>query len=311
MQPSSNDATNLVDGSPRRIGRSGIACGPVGFGLWRFVHDDVATAHRVLEAALDAGLSLVDTADVYGLDWGGSGFGTAEELLGRVMAASPGLRDRMVLATKGGIRPPVPYDSGASSLRAACEASLRRLQVDAVDLYQVHRPDLFAHPAEVAGTLAALREEGKVREVGVSNHTPGQTDALATHLRAAGVELATTQPEYSVAHLDPLRDGTLDLAMRDGLAVLAWSPLAGGRLSSGDGIRPELLQVLDRLAEREGVDRAAVALAFVLAHPSRPVALVGSQNAERLRSAARATSVRLDRSDLYELVQASEGAPLP
>jgi aryl-alcohol dehydrogenase-like predicted oxidoreductase len=92
-----------------------------------------------------------------------------------VLAAAPQLRDRMVLATKGGITPPVPYDSSPAYLRAACEASLRRMGVDVIDLYQIHRPDLFAHPAEVAATLTGLRDEGKIREVGVSNHTPAKS----------------------------------------------------------------------------------------------------------------------------------------
>ncbi len=302
---------NLVDGTPRRLGTSGLVSGPLALGTWRFVHADVTEATRVVEAALDAGMNLVDTADVYGLDWGGSGFGAVEEFLGEVLRRSPALRDRIVLASKGGIRPPLPYDSSAGSLTAACDDSLRRMGVEVIDLYQVHRPDLFTHPAEVAGTLAALRAAGKIRAVGVSNHTVQQTEALHSHLAEAGVPLATTQPELSVAHLRALRDGTLDVAMREDLGVLAWSPLAGGRVVTGEGLRPELLSVLDRLAEREGVDRAAVATAFVLAHPSRPVAIVGSQRPERLAAASVATTVRLDRNDVYDLVEAGEGVPLP
>ena len=93
------------------------------------------------------------------------------------------------------------------------------------------------------------------------------------------------QPEYSAVHLDPLRDGTFDACMRDGVVALVWSPLAGGRLATGEGVRPELLAVLDGLAAREGVDRATVALAFALAHPARPVAIIGTQRPERLRAA--------------------------
>jgi predicted oxidoreductase len=285
--------------------------GPVAFGCWRFTHADVALADAVLGAALDAGMDLVDTADVYGLDWGGTGFGAAEELLGRVLERAPGRRDGIVLATKGGIVPGVPYDSSPRALRSACEASLRRLGVDHVDLYQVHRPDLFTAPDLVADALVALRAEGKVREVGVSNHTPAQVETLTAALAERGVTLATTQPEYSAAHLDPLRDGSLDLAQRLRLRPLAWSPLAGGSLVSGEGLAPALVSVLDELAEREGTDRAGVALAFVLAHPSRPVAIVGSQRPERLRAAVAAASVRLDRRDLYRIVEASEGTPLP
>lgn len=302
--------TTLVDASNRTLA-PGLVVGPLAFGTWRFTHADVTEAGRILDAALDAGMNLVDTADVYGLDWGGSGFGSVESLLGEVLRADPSRRQRMVLATKGGIVPGLPYDSSASNLRLACDASLRRLGVQQVDLYQVHRPDLFAHPHEVATALAAILRQGKARAVGISNHTPAQHDALAHELRTFGIRLATTQPEYSVAHLGALRDGTLDRAMRDRVTPLAWSPLAGGRVLSGEGVRPELLTVLDDLSAREGVDRAAIAVAFVLAHPSRPIAIVGSQRPEHLASALAATRVHLDRRDLYRLVEAGEGVPLP
>ncbi|HCB35002.1 MAG TPA: aldo/keto reductase [Acidimicrobiaceae bacterium] len=276
--------------------------------MWRFTTDDVDAAATLVETAVDAGMNLVDNADVYGFDWGGSGFGACEELLGRVLAARPGLRDRIVLATKGGIVPPLPYDSGPDALRRACEASLRRMGVERIDLYQVHRPDVYTHPAEVAATLDALVADGKVGAVGVSNYTAAQTDALAAHLTAP---LATTQPEFSAVVLEPLRDGTLDLCARIGVVPLAWSPLAGGRLASGDDVAPELVAVLDRLAGREGVDRAAIAVAFVLAHPTAPVAIVGSQQPARLAALARATDVVLDRNDVYDIVEASDGVPLP
>jgi len=299
--------TSLVDPTPRRLGSLGEV-GALGYGQWRYTTDDIGEAQALLEAALDAGSNLVDTADVYGLDWGGTGFGAAEELLGRVLTAAPALRDRMVLATKGGIAPPTPYDSSPSGLRAACEASLQRLQTDVIDLYQIHRADLLTHPADVASTLSAMRDEGKVREVGVSNHTPAQVDALAAHLP---FPIVTNQPEYSAQHLDPLRDGTFDACMRDGVVPLVWSPLAGGRLATGDGVRPELMEVLDELAAREDVDRATVALAFALAHPARPVVIIGTQRAERIAASWRAVDVVLDRADVYRIVQASEGRALP
>lgn len=282
--------------------------GPLGVGCWRFVARPDDQLRAVLEAGLDLGMNLVDTADIYGLGWGGQAFGEAEENLGRILAGAPGLRERMVLATKGGIVPGVPYNSGRSAITAACEASLRRLGADVIDLYQIHRPDMLTHPAELAEALDGLRAAGKIREAGVSNFTPGQHEALAAHLP---FPLASSQPEYSAAQLAPLRDGTLDLCMRDGVLPLAWSPLGGGRLADGSGTRPELLAVLDRLAEREGVDRATVAVAFVLAHPSKPVALLGTQRPERLANLAAATGVQLDRSDVYDIIEASEGQRLP
>jgi predicted oxidoreductase len=214
----------------------------------------------------------------------------------------------VVLATKGGIRPPTPYDSSRAYLTEAVEASLRRLGTDVIDLYQIHRPDLLSHPAEVAGTLAALRDAGKIREVGVSNHTVAQTLALAAHLP---FPLVTVQPEYSAAHLDPLFDGTFDACLTAGTVPLVWSPLAGGRLATGEGVGPELLSVLDRLAAERGTDRATIALAFVLAHPARPVAIVGTQQPGRLETSLRALDVALDRDDAYAIIQASLGQPLP
>lgn len=302
---------------PRRLGSSALEVSPLAYGLWRFVDEALARARARIECALEAGYQLFDVADVYGLDWGGSGFGACEALLGRVLAEAPALRDRMVLATKGGITPGVPYDSSPARLRAACEDSLRRLGVERVDLYQIHRPDLLAHPAEVAATLSALREAGKVREVGVSNFTPAQFAALQAHLP---FPLATHQPELSAWCQTPLFDGLLDQCTERGVTPLAWSPLAGGRLLlSPDAARaaPEgerlaaVIDTLDSLAAREGVGREAVALAFVLAHPSGAIPIVGSQREDRIRSARDAFRVRLTRRDWYGLVEARRGEPLP
>lgn len=319
--------TGLVRSAPRRLGSGDVEVGPLALGLWRFTGTDVGLNAALVESGLDLGMNLIDIADVYGLDWGGTGFGSCEENLGAVLRARPELRDRMVLATKGGIVPPVPYDSGAVALRAACEASLARLSTDRIDLYQVHRPDIFTHPAELAATLDGLIADGLVGAVGVSNYTPAQTRALAAHLDAP---LVSTQPEYSAACLDPLRDGTLDLCSEMGMVPLAWSPLAGGRLMAqrplaggrlmaprpagadeDSGVRAQLLATLDRLAEREGVDRAAVCVAFVLAHPTAPIAIVGTQQPERLEGLQAALGVHLDRNDVYDIVEASEGMPLP
>jgi len=299
---------SLVNAQNRVLGESAFEVGPFSYGLWRFTTPDVDAAQKLIETALGAGMNLIDTADVYGFDWGGTGFGTVEELLGKVLAQAPELRDQMVLATKGGIKPPIPYDSGAEALRGACEDSLRRLGVEAIDLYQIHRPDMFAHPAEVAATLAALRDEGKIREVGVSNHTPAQVAALQAHLP---FPIATNQPEYSAAHLAPLRDGTFDQAMELGIVPMAWSPLGGGRLATGVDTRRELVETLDELAAREGVDRSLIALAFVLAHPSAPICIVGTQTPERITGSLDALGVGLDRNDLYDIIEASEGVPLP
>ena len=297
--------TSLISSEPRPLGAS-QAVGPLGYGCWRLVAMSPAEAQARIETALDAGMNLIDTADVYGLDWGGNAFGEAEALLGQVLAQAPALRERMVLASKGGIIPGVPYDS--RNLTAACEASLKRLQVERLDLYQIHRPDMLAHPEQVAAQLTALRSAGKIGEVGVSNHRPSQTAALQSYL---DFPIASQQPEYSALHLDPLFDGVFDQAMTEQHTVLCWSPLAGGRLATGQDVPPALLAKLDALAEREQVSRAVIATAFTLAHPARPVSLVGSINNDRIQEAASALTVTLDAADVYAIIEASMGASLP
>lgn len=291
---------------PRKLGELGTAS-PIGLGCWRLTgshNDNVA----LLSAALDLGITFIDNADVYGLDWGGSHFGACEEALGKVFTSVPGLRDSVILATKAGIVPGVPYNSSASYLIAACEASLQRLDVDHIDLFQIHRPDLYTHPEEVATALLQLRQRGLIRACGVSNYTPTQTVALKKYL---GDALLTVQPEFSALHLAPLRDGTLDVCQQEKLTPLAWSPLGGGRMSTGDGVSTELLATLDRLASAYNTSREAIALAFVLAHPSTPIALVGTQQPQRLSDCMTAVNVALTRQDIYDIIQASDGLPLP
>jgi predicted oxidoreductase len=298
---------------PVPLGRSGISVAPLGWGMWRFAGADTRTARARVEAALEAGCTLFDTADIYGFSRGG-GFGAAESLLGRVLAESPALRRSMVLATKGGIAPPVPYDSSADYLIAACEASLVRLGVECVDLYQVHRPDLLAHPAEVADSLERLRRTGKIRAAGVSNYTASQLEALHAHLP---FELASIQPELSPLAIGALSDGVLDGAMRRGLGVLAWSPLAQGRLGdevripTGDARCDAVIAVLDGIATRAGVARSTIVYAWIMAHPARPVPLVGSQRPERIRAARAALTLELARDDWYRVLEAARGAPMP
>jgi len=296
---------NLVNPVSRTIGAN-LQVGPLGYGCWRLVAMSTEAATVCIERAIDAGMNLIDTADVYGLDWGGSAFGEAETLLGKVLKQNPSMREKIVLASKGGITPGIPYDS--SDLIALCEASLTRLQTQHLDLYQIHRPDLLTHPEQVAAQLTALKASGKISEVGVSNHRPDQTRALQSFL---DFPIATLQPEFSALRLDPLFDGTFDQCLQQGYQVINWSPLGGGALATGEGVAQPLLQALDELAEREGVTRAAIALAFTLAHPANPIALVGSINPQRITQANEALSVQLNRQDVYHIIESSLGESLP
>jgi len=303
-----NEAPLSPSHARRPLGKSGLSIPPLAWGLWRFRGDDLRAARARVEAAIEAGLDLFDTADVYGPD-NGEPFGAAEALLGRVFAEAPSLRNRIVLATKGGIELGTPYNSSADYLVRACEASLVRLRAETVDLYQIHRPDLLAHPAEVASGLEKLRRAGKIREAGVSNHTPAQVAALQAHLP---FPLASIQPEFSPLAIAPLADGTLDQAMQHGLAVFAWSPLAGGRIMSGEGARAAaVIAALAPAAARAGVDASAAAYAWIMTHPAAAIPLVGTQTPARIRAAIDAFRVSFSRQEWYAVLVAARGEKLP
>lgn len=292
----------------RPLGKSGLTARPIAWGMWRFGHAGVTAGRALIEAAMAAGVTLYDTADIYGFD-GTGGFGDAEALLGRIFAEAPGLRARMILATKGGIMPPLPYDSSPAYLRRALEASLTRLGVEQVDLYQIHRPDVLAHPQEVARTLEDMVASGKVRAIGVSNYTIAQTSALAALLT---IPLASVQPEFSPLELAPITDGLLDLAMERDVAVLAWSPLGGGRIGDPQDARSRAVAAaLDRVAEAAGVSRAAAAYGWIMAHPARPIPIVGTQNISRIAEIADAFKPRWTRQSWYDVLVASRGERLP
>ena len=310
-----------MESLPRRpwrqsLGRSDLNVSAIAYGYWRFAGTSVREARAKVETALELGINLMDHADIYGVDGGGR-FGDAERLFGEVLKEAPALRDQMVLATKGGIILGVPYSSSASYLREAVEASLRRLQVDVIDLYQIHRPDFLTHPQEVAEALSALRAEGKIKEVGVSNYLPSQVSALQAHL---SFPIVSHQPEMSCWRIDSLRDGVLDQCMSSGMTPLAWSPLAGGRLgmsveeastsAEGERLAP-LLRALDEIAREQSVSRAAVAIAWVMAHPSRAIPILGTQRIDRLRDCLEAHTVRFTRTQWNAVLIAAQGEPLP
>lgn len=297
--------------APRALGRSALTVFPLAYGCWRFAGTSVREARAKLDAALALGVTLFDHADIYGGD------GAAEALFGATLAEAPSLRHGIVIATKCGIVPGVPYDSSRAHVLRACDESLRRLRVDVIDLYQIHRPDWLADPEDLAAALVELRTAGKIREVGVSNFTPSQFDTLQRWLP---FPIATHQPELSPWCLDPFTDGVLDQCLRERVTPLAWSPLAGGALGlsvtdarrQSEGKRlAALIECLDSLAAREGVPRVAVILAFLLAHPAGVIPIIGTQRVERIAECGAAFTVRLSRADWYRIVVASRGAPLP
>jgi predicted oxidoreductase len=212
---------------------------------------------------------------------------------------------------------PYRYDFSAEHIVKSCEQSLARLSIETIDIYQLHRPDYLMDPTEVAGAFFKLKEQGKVREFGVSNFRPEQFSVLQ---RACSFPLIVHQVEISLSKLEPFDDGTIDQCLAEKVIPLAWSPLAGGRLSDTLPIdinspdharRIGLRETLDDIARDYGVSRTIIALAWLLKHPARIVPIIGTAKPERIREASQAGKVHLSRDEWYRLLEAARGERLP
>lgn len=289
-----------------------LSLSPVVAGLWRLGEWNLSTAALVdwIGRALDLGITSFDHADIYG------GY-TVEARFGEALAAAPGLRERLQIVTKCGIKLVSParpshriksYDSSRAHVVASVEESLRALRTDRIDLLLLHRPDLLMQPDELAETCRALLAAGKVLHFGVSNHTPGQVALLRKRM-----VLATHQLEFSPLQMKALADGTLEQCVDLALRPMIWSPLGGGRLfgDAGDPQVERVRAVLAELAQRHGVSLATVAYAWILRHPSRPIPVTGSGRTEALREATAALDLRLSAEDWYAVWQASMGHEVP
>jgi len=296
-----------ISKSKRKLGASGIEVFPIAYGMWRFAGASVDQARAKIDAALEEEITLFDTADIYG--FGEEGFGAAEELFGRVLTQSPELRAQMIIATKGGITPPVPYDSTQAYLLKACENSLKRMNIETIDLYLIHRPDVLAHPEEVAQALNKLVAEGKVRHVGVSNYTTAQFRALSKYMEKP---LVSHQSELSVLAPEPITNGLLDQCMECQASPLAWSPLGGGRLfSDNSGAVQRVVAALELVASEQGATLDAVAYAWLLAHPAGVIPIIGTQNIDRIKQTKNIFNVTIARSQWYDILEAAVGYPMP
>jgi predicted oxidoreductase len=284
---------------------------PLVAGTWR-LHErgwSATETLRWIEQWADLGVTSFDHADLYG------GY-TVEALFGDALALRPALRERLQLVGKCGIRLPghargaariKHYDSSRAHLVASVEHSLRALRTDRLDLLLLHRPDPLMDAAEVADTVASLRQAGKILDFGVSNFGPAPFALLD-----ALTPLATNQIELHPLRREPLHDGTLDALQQRGRRPMIWSPLAGGRLLGGDE-SPAAQRVrwtLGTMGARLGVAPATVAYAWLLRHPTQPHPVVGSMRLQGLQEALAALDLRLDAESWTELWQAGAGHPV-
>jgi len=309
------------------LGATSLKSTQLAYGCWRIggagepseipPEREEAAARAVL-AAYEAGYTLFDHADIYC-------HGEAERMFGKVLRSVSAMRDRVVITSKCGIRKPgepdadapYRYDFSEGHIIWSCEQSLKRLGVERIDLYLLHRPDFLCDPEEVSQAFSRLKQAGKVSEFGVSNFTPSQ---LATLQKACPMRLITNQVEISLAKLDCFHDGTLDQCLTEKITPMAWSPLGGGRLGAGDPIdlrdpdharRLHIREVLDLIARSRETNRAVIALAWLLKHPSRILPIIGTTAPERIRELTQAVDVHLTREEWYRLLEAGLGRRLP
>jgi predicted oxidoreductase len=312
------------------LGPTDLSVPRLGYGAMRITGswDDILSAEqiergiRVLESAVEAGYTFIDHADIYGSTH-------CETVHGLALKKHPEWRDRLIVATKCGIRwedepkPGMPhrYDFDGGYIRQSCEGSLRRLGLDRIDLYQLHRPDFLADPDDIAAAFIDLQKAGKVRYFGVSNFRPSLVSMLQSRLP---FPLVSNQVEISPLRLDTFTDGTLDQCIEKKMTPLAWSPVAGGRLRAAlekDGKLPEkpddaatvqrLAPVLSDIANAYGVTPLAIVMAWLMRHPSKIIPIVGSTRPEAIRDAAQADSITLDRESWYRILLAARGQKLP
>jgi len=308
------------------VSRIGLGCMGLA-GTWNPA--EVGDEHRrraiaAFEAALEAGITFYDHADIYG-------GGACEAIFKDCLAAVPGSRNKIFIATKVGIRQGY-YDHSPEYIRQSLHNSMERLGVEYVDLYQLHRPDPLSHPAQTAAVLDELVTAGLVKYIGVSNYYPHQVAALRQYLNAP---IVANQISLSLLRLDPIYegaagapgsvagigDGVLDQCKQLAITPLAYSPLGSGWLSGRREVpadhpnRATIERTLSMLRELgpayNDATPAQLALAWLLAHPAQIIPLVGSNNPEHIREAVGAANINLSRVDWYKLWVAARGERVP
>lgn len=280
------------------------------YGMWRIgdVEDtSPATVEAKIQTCLDQGITTFDQADIYG------GY-VAEAILGGALKANPALRNQMEIVTKCDIVAPIGryadkkvkyYDTSRAHIEASVEMSLRDMAIDHIDLLLIHRPDPLMDHHETGAALDDLVASGKVRSVGVSNFRPWDWELLQSAMKT---KLVTNQIEISLAEISPFTNGDLAFHQKEATPLMAWSPLGGGSLMTGDS---PLAQRLDAIAIDQGVDRAAVAVAFLLRHPAKILPVMGTNNLDRIKTISDALKVQLDRETWFLLYEAALGTEVP
>ncbi len=285
---------------------SSLSLSRVIYGMWRLCDDPDTSINHIrnkISACLEQGITTIDQADIYG------GF-MAEELLGRALQGN-GLRNKIEIVTKCDIVAPVGryknaplkyYDTSRAHILASVDHSLRLMGVDHVDLLLLHRPDPFMKHLETGAALDELVASGKVRSVGVSNFKPYDWGLLQSAMKE---KLTANQIELSVLEHNALSNGDVAFHQRLGTPLMAWSPLAGGRLF--EDAHADVLSVLADIGAKQGKAADAVAIAWLLSHPANILPVLGTNNLQRIKSLTDCTDITLSREEWFKIYTAALG----
>ncbi|OJX95416.1 MAG: aldo/keto reductase [Micrococcales bacterium 73-15] len=301
------------------LGTTGIRVPNVVLGLMRIESMSDEAVRELVETGLDAGIDMVDHADIYG-----SELHACEARFAEAMQLTPAQREALTIQSKAGIVKDGPYfDFSFDHLVSSVEASLRALRTDYLDVLLLHRPDALVEPDEVARAFDHLESTGKVRAFGVSNHTPGQIELLRRSVRQP---IVANQVQLSITHSPLIAQGVAanmagedQSIVRDGgglvdycrlhdITLQAWSPFQAGFFNGvflGNPDYAELNAVVDRLAGAYGVDPIAIATAWITRHPAGIQVILGTTNPDRVRAAADGSDIPLTRAEWYELFRAA------
>ena len=283
-------------------------------GYWRLMDWDMDAVALIgfIEQCLELGITTLDHADIYG------GY-RVESRFGEALAQVPGLRERLEIVTKCGIALVSPeraghrikhYDTTRAHILGCVDRSLANLHTDYIDLLLIHRPDPLLDADQVAAAFLELRDSGKVRHFGVSNFRPHQLALLASRLP---FPLATNQLEISPYNLRVFFEGELDQCQERRMAPMAWSCLGGGRLFAGEDEPSRRLRrtLGEASAALGGPSPEQLVYAWVMAHPSRPLPILGTRHIDRVRHAIESERIDLDRQTWFQILEAATGREAP
>lgn len=286
----------------------GVSLSRIVYGMWRIGDDpDTSTAHvrAKIDACLAQGITTIDQADIYG------GY-TAEGILGKALKENKGLRDQLEIVTKCDIVAPAGryadarvkhYDTSPEHIARSIDNSLSDMGIDHIDLLLIHRPDPLMDHLATGRALDQAVASGRVRAVGVSNFRPWDWSLLQS---AMDTPLATNQIEISLSAHEGMVNGDIAFLQERGIRPMAWSPLGGGALMDGSAVET-LRGKMAEIAASNEVDEAAVAVAWLLAHPSGILPVMGTNTISRIETLSDALKVEMDRETWFDLYSAALG----